>query len=99
MREPARSISFWTRFLRDDSADSDSINWHTLLVKSSAVVCSPKRAKKCAEAQRGWRAAQQELNAMLGIERVFQLHLLVNKSIELLRNADGVCKDKKDADE
>lgn len=36
---------------------------------------------------------------MLGIERVFQLHLLVNKSIELLRNADGVCKDKKDADE
>lgn len=70
-----------------------------MLANSSAVVCSPKAGQKMRRGAARLRAAQQELNAMLGVERVFQLHLLVNESIELLRNADGMCKDKNDADE
>ncbi|MDM0042768.1 MarR family winged helix-turn-helix transcriptional regulator [Variovorax sp. J22G21] len=67
--------------------------------RSRLVSITQAGQKKFAEAQRGWRSAQQELNSMLGTERVLQLHLLINESIELLRNADGACKDKKDSDE
>lgn len=45
------------------------------------------RAKR-AEAQRHWRAAQESLNALLGMERVATLHALIDESTTRLRNAD-----------
>jgi len=54
------------------------------------------RAKR-AEAQRLWRAAQTELNAMLGVERVLALHQLVDDSIALLQRAG--LKDEESSDE
>jgi len=54
------------------------------------------RAKR-AEAQRLWRAAQGELNGLLGIERVAALHLLIDESIALLQSAG--LKDEEGNDE
>jgi DNA-binding MarR family transcriptional regulator len=39
---------------------------------------------KRAEAQRHWKAAQQELNRLLGVERVHALHALVDESLARL---------------
>ena len=39
---------------------------------------------KRAEAQRHWKAAQQALNAALGVERVAALHALVDDALDLL---------------
>ena len=39
---------------------------------------------KRAEAQRHWKAAQQALNAALGVERVVALHALVDDALESL---------------
>lgn len=54
------------------------------------------RAKR-AEAQRLWRTAQTELNAMLGVERVMALHQLIDDSIALLQRAG--LKDQESNDE
>lgn len=54
------------------------------------------RAKR-AEAQRLWRAAQTELNGMLGVERVVALHHLIDDSIALLQRAG--LKDEESSDE
>lgn len=49
---------------------------------------------KRTEAQRRWRAAQERLNDLLGLDRVLALHALLDEAIDLLRaNEDG------DADE
>lgn len=48
--------------------------------------------KKRTEAQRHWRAAQEQLNELLGVERVMALHTLVDESIALLQAADEVCE-------
>jgi DNA-binding MarR family transcriptional regulator len=39
---------------------------------------------KRAEAQRHWKAAQESLNQLLGIERVRSIHSLVDESLDLL---------------
>ncbi|WP_295537509.1 MarR family winged helix-turn-helix transcriptional regulator [uncultured Pseudacidovorax sp.] len=50
--------------------------------------------EKRAEAQRRWRAAQEQLNALLGLDRVLALHALLDDTIDRLRaSQDG------DADE
>ncbi len=50
--------------------------------------------EKRAEAQRRWRAAQEQLNALLGLDRVMALHALLDDTIDRLRaSQDG------DADE
>ncbi|VTU29524.1 DNA-binding transcriptional repressor MarR [Variovorax sp. PBS-H4] len=55
------------------------------------------RAKR-AEAQRLWRAAQMELNEMLGVERVMAMHQLIDESIALLQRA-GLKDDEESNDE
>ncbi|NDZ17760.1 MarR family transcriptional regulator [Variovorax sp. WS11] len=45
--------------------------------------------EKCAEAQRCWRAAQRELNSILGSDRVLELHVLIDESIKRLRETAG----------
>jgi DNA-binding MarR family transcriptional regulator len=39
---------------------------------------------KRAEAQRHWKAAQEGLNRLLGVERVHAIHALVDESLDLL---------------
>ena len=39
---------------------------------------------KRAEAQRHWKAAQEGLNRLLGVERVHAIHTLVDESLDLL---------------
>lgn len=51
-----------------------------------AVVTAAGREKR-AEAQRNWLAAQEQLNALLGSERVVALHALIDDSLHLLRPA------------
>jgi DNA-binding MarR family transcriptional regulator len=47
------------------------------------------RAKR-AEAQRHWKAAQEGLNQLLGVERVSAIHALVDDSLDLLASlAEG----------
>lgn len=41
------------------------------------------------EAQLHWKAAQQKLNALLGVERVLALHQLIDESMELLGAEDA----------
>jgi DNA-binding MarR family transcriptional regulator len=52
----------------------------------SVRITAAGRAKRD-EAQRHWKAAQQALNAQLGIERVASLHALVDESLALLAPA------------
>ncbi|MES2532425.1 MAG: MarR family winged helix-turn-helix transcriptional regulator [Pseudomonadota bacterium] len=45
------------------------------------------------EAQKHWKAAQQKLNAQLGVERVLALHALINESLDLLGPEAAVAHD------
>ena len=49
---------------------------------------------KRAEAQRHWKAAQEGLNQMLGVERVHALHALVDVSLELLAPVPAEAEDE-----
>jgi len=52
---------------------------------------------KRSEAQRRWRAAQEGLNALLGIERVAALHALIDESLALLAAGDEESQEEHDA--
>ncbi len=52
---------------------------------------------KRSEAQRRWRAAQDGLNALLGIERVAALHALIDDSLALLDAGDEEPQEEHDA--
>jgi len=52
--------------------------------RSRNVGITPAGREKRAEAQRHWKAAQESLNQLLGIERVQVLHALLDGSLELL---------------
>ena len=52
--------------------------------RSRLVVITEAGRAKRQEAQRHWRAAQDKLNALLGTERVSQLHTLIDESLDLL---------------
>jgi len=53
-------------------------------VRSRLVHITDAGRAKRAEAQRHWKAAQEGLNQVLGVERVRALHALVDDSLELL---------------
>jgi DNA-binding MarR family transcriptional regulator len=57
--------------------------------RSRLIAVTEAGRKKRTEAQRHWRAAQEKLNALLGIERVIALHALIDESIALLQPADA----------
>jgi len=52
--------------------------------RSRLVHVTPAGRDKRAQAQRHWKAAQDGLNHLLGVERVRALHALVDDSLELL---------------
>lgn len=60
--------------------------------RSRLIEITDDGRKKRTEAQRHWRAAQEQLNELLGVERVMALHTLVDESIALLQAADEVCE-------
>lgn len=52
--------------------------------RSRLVRITESGEAKRREAQKHWKAAQQKLNAQLGVERVLALHALINESLDLL---------------
>ena len=56
-------------------------------------VTAAGRAKRT-EAQRHWKAAQQSLNQLLGVERVMALHALIDESLECLSPVSGGATDE-----
>lgn len=52
--------------------------------RSRLVSVTPAGREKRQEAQRRWRAAQEDLNARLGPSRVVALHALLDESLALL---------------
>lgn len=52
--------------------------------RSRIVTITEAGREKRQEAQKRWRAAQESLNATLGVERVLALHALIDESLELL---------------
>jgi DNA-binding MarR family transcriptional regulator len=52
--------------------------------RSRSVTLTPAGRDKRVEAQRHWKAAQQNLNQRLGVDTVRQLHELVDASLERL---------------
>lgn len=61
--------------------------------RSRLIEITDEGREKRAEAQRHWRAAQEQLNEVLGIERVVALHALIDESIELLQIADQLTEE------
>ena len=57
--------------------------------RSRLVALTPEGEVKWREAQHHWKAAQQKLNALLGVERVLALHQLIDDSLELLGAEDA----------
>ena len=49
----------------------------------SVTITETGRAKR-SEGQRHWRAAQEGINALLGVQRVAALHVLLDESLETL---------------
>lgn len=52
--------------------------------RSRVVTITDAGREKRQEAQRRWKAAQEGINALLGVERVLALHALIDDSLELL---------------
>jgi DNA-binding MarR family transcriptional regulator len=62
--------------------------------RSRSIAITPAGRDKRAEAQRHWRAAQDELNLRLGAEQVAALHALVEQSLERLERPEPVAAAK-----
>jgi len=56
--------------------------------RSRTVSITTAGQAKQAEAKKHWKTAQQNLNQLLGVERVLALHRLINESLELLSIAE-----------
>jgi DNA-binding MarR family transcriptional regulator len=52
--------------------------------RSRLVLATEAGQLRRAEAQRRWRTAQEQLNQILGVERVLALHTLIDEALELL---------------
>lgn len=52
--------------------------------RSRLIAATTEGKKKRTQGQRAWKVAQLALNEMLGVERVFALHALLDSSIETL---------------
>jgi DNA-binding MarR family transcriptional regulator len=57
--------------------------------RSRTVTITDAGRKKRSEAQARWNVAQEELNRLLGIDRVLALHDLIDDSLELLSHGQG----------
>ena len=62
--------------------------------RSRTVVLTDAGRAKRDEARARWKAAQEQLNALLGVERVLALHTLINESLELLSPIESGADDE-----
>jgi DNA-binding MarR family transcriptional regulator len=65
--------------------------------RSRLISITQAGREKRAEAQRFWRTAQNEMNALLSLDRVHALHALVDESIAVLQAAGLTDEDSDDA--
>lgn len=65
--------------------------------RSRLISITQAGREKRAEAQRFWRTAQNEMNALLGLDRVHALHALVDESIAVLQAAGLTDEDSDNA--
>jgi DNA-binding MarR family transcriptional regulator len=56
--------------------------------RSRLVSVTEAGRDKRTEAQRRWKVAQQDLNGLLGVERVIALHALADEALQLLSPAE-----------
>lgn len=61
--------------------------------RSRLIAITEAGRSKRAEAKAHWLAAQEKLNARLGLERVIALHALIDESIALLKS-DGLVEEE-----
>lgn len=57
--------------------------------RSRTVTITDAGRDKRHEAQRRWKAAQESINELLGVERVLALHALIDDSLALLSPPEG----------
>jgi DNA-binding MarR family transcriptional regulator len=57
--------------------------------RSRTVTITDAGRDKRYEAQRRWKAAQESINQLLGVERVLELHALIDDSLALLSPLEG----------
>lgn len=57
--------------------------------RTRSVAITPAGRDKHAEALRHWKSAQQQVNALLGADRVVALHALIDECMALLDTADA----------
>lgn len=62
--------------------------------RSRLVMITEAGREKRQEAQRRWKAAQEGINELLGVERVIALHALVDEALELLSPIDNGADDE-----
>lgn len=62
--------------------------------RSRLVAITASGREKRQEAQRRWKAAQEGLNELLGMERVLALHALIDESMEMLSPLDDGVDDE-----
>jgi DNA-binding MarR family transcriptional regulator len=57
--------------------------------RSRTVTITDAGREKRLEAQRRWKVAQDDLNQLLGLDRVLALHALIDDSLELFSHPQG----------
>ncbi len=96
---PLRPVDFAAQFKVDPSTLSRNLKplvaagWLEQVpgpdARSHLIQATPLGREKRAEAQRRWRVAQEELNGLLGPDRVVALHALIDEAMAALGD-DGV---------
>jgi hypothetical protein len=62
--------------------------------RSHTVAITHAGRDKRNDGQRYWKAAQNDLNALLGVEQVIALHALIDRSLERFSAADAATSGK-----
>lgn len=62
--------------------------------RSRSVAITDAGREKRHEAQRRWKAAQEGLNQLLGVDQVLALHALIDNSLELLSSPEAETGDE-----
>ena len=62
--------------------------------RSHTIAITHAGRDKRNDGQRYWKAAQNDLNALLGVEQVIALHALIDRSLERFSAADAVTSGK-----
>ncbi len=87
-REMRVDASTLTRNLRPLMAQGWLVMEEGPDARSCLIAITAAGREKRVEAQRRWKTAQEEMNRLLGVERVLALHALLDESIACLSGAE-----------